>query len=129
MLSPERQEALLITTPKAYTLSLSPPRSPPFDSAQRALLMGHDPSKFPLIKVQPSILQHQPKKEDSVNHESNPYLADPWIRYILQRSYQQQTKWNKTMRHPHLLNNRDTFTLWLDQNLSVSTFNKLRDGG
>lgn len=36
-------------TPVALALSLAPPRAPPFDSAQRALLLGKDPSLVPLI--------------------------------------------------------------------------------
>ena len=36
-------------TPVALALSLAPPRAPPFDSAQRALLLGKDPSLAPLI--------------------------------------------------------------------------------
>ena len=41
------QEELM--TPVALALSLAPPRAPPFDSAQRALLLGKDPSLAPLI--------------------------------------------------------------------------------
>jgi acetyl esterase/lipase len=127
---PRQEEVLTLTSPLTFALSLSPPRSPPFESAQRALLMGYDPSNFPLTKINRSLLQPNSwNDKDPTNDASNPYWTEHWIRSILQKSYQQQKKSNTIIRHPHLSNNRDNFTLWLDRNLSVSTWNQIRDEG
>lgn len=120
----ERPEDLL--TPLAYALSLAPPRAPPFDSAHRALLIGQDPSRsrYHLHHHQRTGGRYQSgnKKNDSVNNSST------WIVRRLNRAHVERCRHGKH-QHPHLLHSRDRFTLWLDKNISVLTWNNLRDNG
>ena len=120
----ERPEDLL--TPLAYALSLAPPRAPPFDSAHRALLAGQDPSRsrFHLQHHQRTVGKYQSvnKKNESDNSSLN------WIHNRLHRAHAERCRHGKR-QHPHLLENRDSFTLWLDKNISVPTWNNLRDDG
>lgn len=120
----DRPEDLL--TPVAYALSLAPPRAPPFDSAHRALLAGKDPgqSRYHLQHRQRTLLVSEcrnTRSDSSPKHVSSIYNR-------LHRAHLQRCRYD-AHRHPHLHENRDTFTLWLDKNISVPTWNKLRDNG
>ena len=120
----ERPEDLL--TPLAYALSLAPPRAPPFDSTHRALLAGKDPglSRYHLQHRQRTLRMTECRNTShpaSVNHSNSIYNR-------LHRAHLQRCR-HGTRQHPHLYEQKDWFTLWLDKHISVPTWNKLRDSG
>ena len=120
----ERPEDLL--TPLAYALSLAPPRAPPFDSAHRALLAGQDPSRSRY-----HLQHHKDTLGKSQSRNNKNYFINKganWIYKRLHRAHIQRSR-HGTYQHPHLHDNRDRVTLWLDKIISVHIWNKLRDNG
>jgi acetyl esterase/lipase len=103
----------LLLTPKALELSLSPPRAPPFGTAQRALLTGKNPS------IQ-SWAQHYHVREA---HSLEPHAT------LRQRLIQQWTK-TKSSKHPHMAEkSADAATRLLGVWWSVERQNRFRDTG
>lgn len=111
-----------LLTPLAYALSLAPPRAPPFDTPQRALMAGQDPST--------SVLSRQKYwQQQQHHHHCTNNTNKSWVYKILNQAYRRRRQHGITNQHPHLRDNRDTFALWLDKQFTVRTWNKLRDEG
>jgi predicted esterase len=121
----EKQQDKLLT-PKALALSLSPPRVPPFGSAQRAVLAG----KISNIDQYPWSKHYRTREIKSDEEEAHSIEPHETLR---QRLRQQISKHRLEIpkRHPHLPEkSADAFTRWLGGVWwSVPSQNGFRDAG
>jgi predicted esterase len=121
----ENQQNKLLT-PKALALSLSPPRAPPFGTAQRAVLSGKisNADRYPWSK------HYRTREGQNDEEEAHSMVPHETLR---QRLRQQISKHRLELpkRHPHLPEkSADAFTRWLGGVWwSVPSQNAFRDAG
>lgn len=122
--SAENAEDLL--TPLAFALSLSAPRAPPLGSAQRAFMLGENPTKQKLLKTFSCFKERQQKAEDKREQ-----LEYEIVWKVLRRCYQHQRSNRFKKNHPHLSfkQDRDSTTRGLGTSFSIEFWNFVRDGG
>lgn len=109
---PRCEESENLLTALSLAVSLAPPRAPPFDSAQRALLLGMDPSMLPLNSHFREIATKQNRRK-SLENLRNAHITCP-----------------NRAPHPHLPSKTDQgLTRFLGNGLPTSWLNNLRDSG
>ena len=99
-----------LMTRRSLALSLSPPRAPPFDSAQRASLLGKNPSHQALA---------QSKKQSADDREHHECVRQRILKGHRAVPYRKP--------HPHLLPKSDEETIrWLGTVIPMSFLNHVR---